>query len=187
MQENDDLPPEQGGTRENPRTADPAADAFAAPEQDALAAAEAKAGDNWNRYLRAVAELDNYRKRASRDVENAHRYANEKFAREMLNVKDSLEMGLEAAANADVQTLLEGKAATLKLLAAALERFGITEIDSEGEPFDPELHEAMATQESAEAEPDSVLTVVQKGYRINGRLLRPARVIVARAAERTEP
>ncbi|MGH8495626.1 MAG: nucleotide exchange factor GrpE [Gammaproteobacteria bacterium] len=173
--------------REAPSSERTDAGASGPTPQDVLAAAEAKAEENWNLYLRAAAELDNFRKRATRDLENAHRYANEKFAREMLNVKDSLELGLEAAANADVQTLvqtlLEGKAATLKLLTAALERFGITEIDPLGEPFDPELHEAMATQESAEAEPDSVLSVVQKGYRINDRLLRPARVIVARAAE----
>jgi len=155
----------------------------AAAEPDALEAAEARAEDNWNRYLRTAAELENYRKRSSRDLENAHRYAHEKFAREMLNVKDSLELGLEAGSNADVQSLLEGKAATLQLMDTAFGRLGITEIDPIGEPFDPELHEAMATRESAVAEPDSVLVVVQKGYRMNDRLLRPARVIVARAAE----
>jgi molecular chaperone GrpE len=155
----------------------------ASAEPGALAAAEARAEDNWNRYLRTAAELENYRKRASRDLENAHRYAHEKFAREMLNVKDSLELGLEAGSNADVQSLLEGKAATLQLMDTAFGRLGITEIDPIGEPFDPELHEAMATRESAVAEPDSVLVVVQKGYRMNDRLLRPARVIVARAAE----
>ena len=153
---------------------------------DTLTAAEARAEENWNRYLRTAAELENYRKRAGRDLENAHRYAHEKFAREMLNVKDSLELGLEAGSNADAQSLLEGKAATLKLMETAFNRLGITEIDPLGEPFDPELHEAMATRESSAAEPGSVLDVVQKGYRMNDRLLRPARVIVARAME-SEP
>ncbi len=88
-------------------------------------------------------------------------------------------MGLAAAESADAESLLEGKEATLKQLAAVLERFGITEIDPEGEPFDPELHEAMTMQPSEDAEPGSVLTVIQKGYVLNGRLLRPARVIVA--------
>jgi molecular chaperone GrpE len=148
---------------------------------DALAQAEAKAAENWSSYLRAVAELENVRKRAQRDIENAHRFAVEKLAIELLPVKDSLELGVEAGANADARTLLAGKEATLKLLSRALERFNISEINPQGEPFDPQLHEAMATQESTTAEPDSVLQVVQKGYQLNGRLLRPARVIVARA------
>ncbi|CAN5325106.1 nucleotide exchange factor GrpE [soil metagenome] len=189
MQKDERSPPEDADVHDNSPEGEgsearaQAAETVSAPVEDVLAAAEARAEDNWNRYLRTAAELENYRKRASRDLENAHRYANERFAREMLQVKDSLEMGLEAGANADAQTLLEGKAATLKLLSSALERFGITEIDPEGEPFDPEQHEAMATQESSEAAPDSVVAVIQKGYRINDRLLRPARVIVARAAE----
>jgi len=138
-----------------------------------------KAEENWDRYLRAAAEVENVRKRASRDVENAHRFALENFGRELLAVKDSLEMGLEAAASADAQSLREGSEATLKLLATTLERFGIETVDPAGEPFDPELHEAMTVQPSKQAEPGSVLTVIQKGYSLNGRLLRPARVIVA--------
>jgi molecular chaperone GrpE len=135
--------------------------------------------------LRALAELENVRKRARRDVEHAHKFALERFAAELLGVKDSLEMGLEAAAGGggDVDRLREGKEATLKQLSAVLERFGIGEIDPAGEAFNPELHEAMSMQESAEAEPDSVLAVIQKGYTLHGRLLRPARVIVARAPE----
>lgn len=146
---------------------------------DALGAAEARAQENWDRYLRAVAEAENVRKRAARDVEHARKYALENFSRELLDVADSLEMGLEAAASADVESLVEGKRATLKLLRTKLEQFGISVIDPLGEPFDPEQHEAMSMQPSAEAEPGSVLTVVQKGYELNGRLLRPARVIVA--------
>ncbi len=140
---------------------------------------QAKADENWDRYLRAAAEVENVRKRATRDIENARKYALENFGRELLAVKDSLEMGLEAADSADADSLRTGSEATLKLLATTLERFGITEVDPEGEPFDPELHEAMTVQPSADVEPGSVLTVIQKGYSLNGRLLRPARVVVA--------
>ena len=154
-----------------------AAEEVAEPE-DELAAAQAKADENWERYVRAAAELDNVRKRASRDVENAHKYALERFGKELLAVKDTLEMGL-AVEDASVESLLEGSNATLKLLATTLERFGIVEVDPAGEPFDPELHEAISMQPSDNVEPGSVVTVVHKGYTLNGRLLRPAMVIVA--------
>lgn len=152
--------------------------------QAACEAEKARADENWERYLRAAAELDNVRKRAARDVENARKFAIERFATELLAVRDSLEMGLAAAAeNTDVESLLEGSRTTLKQLTSTLERFGLEEVDPEGEPFDPHLHEAMTTQPSAEAEPDTVLAVYQKGYTLNGRLLRPARVVVAAAAD----
>lgn len=144
-----------------------------------LELAQAKAQENWDRYLRAAAELDNVRKRSVRDVENAHRFALERFGKELLAVKDSLEMGLAAAESASVETLLEGKEATLKILSATMQQFGIDEIDPEGEPFDPEMHEAISMQPSDAVEPGSVVSVVQKGYSLNGRLLRPAMVVVA--------
>ena len=150
-----------------------------------LKEAQEHAADNWNNYLRVMAELDNTRKRAGRDLEAARKYGLEKFAAEMLSVKDSLEMGLDAADTADADSLLEGKKATLKLMETVLAKFGVEEIDPQGEPFDPEYHEAMTVQESAELEPDSVLMVVQKGYRIHQRLLRPARVVVSK--EPAEP
>lgn len=143
---------------------------------------QAKADENWEKYLRAAAELENVRKRAARDVENAHKFALERFAAELLAVLDSLEMGLAAGEDADAETLLKGKEATLKQLLAIMERFGVEEVDPHGEPFDPALHEAMTVQPSAEVEPGSVVTVFQKGYALNGRLLRPARVIVATEA-----
>lgn len=154
------------------------------PEQ-VLAEIQAKAEENWDQYLRAAAELENARRRAERDLENAHKFALERFANELLPVRDSLEMGLEAAKGeaAEVASLREGMDLTLKNLAGVMEKFGISQIDPAGEPFNPEFHEAMLTQPSADAEPDSVLTVIQKGYLLNGRLLRPARVIVARAPE----
>jgi len=155
----------------------------AEPEGDdpgvALAATEAKAAENWERYLRAAAELENVRKRATRDVENAHKFALERFGKELLAVKDGLEMALAATENASVESLLEGSAATLKLLGGTMERFGIEQVDPEGEPFDPEWHEAISVQPSDAVEPGTVLTVVQTGYSLNGRLLRPAMVIVA--------
>jgi len=144
-----------------------------------IAELQAKADENWDRYLRAAAEIENVRKRATRDVEHARKYAIESFAKEMLAVRDSFELGIDAADAADAEALVEGNQATLKLLTSALERFGISEVYPVGEPFDPELHEAMSMQPSADAEPGSVLMVVQKGYALNGRLLRPAMVVVA--------
>lgn len=144
----------------------------------AMAALQAKADENWERYLRAAAETENVRKRAARDVEHAHKFALERIGKELLSVKDTLEMGL-AAEGASIESLTEGSNATLKLLGSVLERFGIVEIDPAGEPFDPEFHEAISMQPSKDVEPNSVLTVVQKGYTLNGRLLRPAMVIVA--------
>lgn len=147
--------------------------------ESALAEAQAKADENWERYVRALAETDNVRKRAARDVENAHKFALERFGKELLAVTDGLEMALDASENASVESLLEGSRATLKLLGSTMERFGITAIDPEGEPFDPELHEAISMQPSDTAEPGTVVNVVQKGYLLNGRLLRPAMVVVA--------
>ena len=145
-----------------------------------LAEARAKADENWNSYLRAVAEADNVRKRAQRDVEAAGRYAIERFAAELLDVRDSLELGVAAGPAADSARLLEGMEATLRLLNRAFEKSGLGVVDPVGQPFNPEFHEAMATQPSAEQAPGTVLAVVQKGYLLNGRLLRPARVLVAR-------
>lgn len=152
--------------------------------QQALAESEERAKNNWEQYLRAVAELDNIRKRAQRDVESANRYGLEKLAQELLPVKDSLELAVQNSDKADAASLKAGAQATLALLARALERFGIKMIEPSGEPFDPERHEAMMARESASAEPNSVLQVVQPGYELNGRLLRPARVIVSKEPTR---
>ena len=152
----------------------------------ALAAAEARAEDNWNRCLRAAAELDNVRKRMTRELERARKFGLEPVFRELLPVRDSLEMGLaavEADSEAAVEALREGTETTLRQLEQVMEKFNVEAIEPDGEPFDPSLHEAMTTQPSAEAEPNTVLDVVQKGYQLNGRLLRPARVIVARAPD----
>ena len=143
-----------------------------------LAEAEERAKNHWDQYLRSVAELENIRKRAQRDVENASRFGLEKFLQEIIPVKDSLDLAVENAAKADAAALAEGQAATQRLLGRALERIGVVELDPVGAPFDANQHEAMAMQESATAEPNSVLAVVQRGYSLNGRLLRPALVSV---------
>jgi molecular chaperone GrpE len=150
-----------------------------------LQQAEAKAQENWDHFLRARADADNLRRRSERDLENAHKYALERFAAELLGVKDSLEMGLAAASEpgADLAKLVEGTELTLKMLSNAFSKFGIREIDPKGERFDPSQHEAMAMQPSRDAAPNTVMQVVQKGYLLNDRLLRPAMVIVARAED----
>ncbi len=142
-----------------------------------------KVDEHWNQILRLQAEMENARRRAERDVENAHKYALERFTQELLPVKDSLELGLAAASGDEeaVAKLREGTELTLKMLTQAMEKFGINEINPVGAPFNPELHQAMAMQESAEQAPNSVLLVMQKGYTLNERLVRPALVVVAKA------
>ena len=146
--------------------------------QAALEAAEAQAAEHKDLYMRALAELDNVRKRAVRDIEQAHKYALERFANDLLPVKDGLELGLSSEANAEA--LRAGTESTLKLFNKALENARIQEISPHGEVFNPELHEAMIAQPSAEHVANTVIQVIQKGYQLNGRLLRPARVIVAK-------
>ncbi|MEL6870418.1 MAG: nucleotide exchange factor GrpE [Pseudomonadota bacterium] len=149
--------------------------------EDALAAAEARATEHWDKYLRAVAELDNVRKRARKDVENARNFGIEKFATELLAVNDSLEAAISNGGEASAETLLEGSQATLRLLVTSLQKFGVAEVEPTGAPFDPQLHEAMTMVPSPDAEPNTVIDTIQKGYTLNGRLIRPARVIVAAA------
>jgi molecular chaperone GrpE len=150
--------------------------------QAALAAAEAKAQENWNSYMRAVAELDNYRKRMEREIDQSRKFAIERFAQELLNVSDALEAGIRIGTESPGPALLEGAQATLRELNKAFDKAGIKLLDPKGQPFDPNWHEAMVAQESADVPPNTVLSVVQKGYSLNGRLLRPARVIVSKAA-----
>jgi len=147
-----------------------------------LAEAEERAKSHWDQYLRSVADLENVRKRAAKDIEQASRFGLEKFAQELIPVKDSLDLAIQSAGQSDVAALTEGQAATARLLAKAFERIGVQEIDPIGQPFDAREHEAMAMQESTTAEPGSVLAVVQLGYQLHGRLLRPARVLVSKAA-----
>jgi molecular chaperone GrpE len=147
----------------------------------ALSQAEENLRQQRDLYLRSAAELDNVRKRAQRDIEGAHRYGLERFATELLPVLDSLSLGVKNGAGADPQGMLAGQEATLKLLERAFEKLSIQQIDAAGQRFDPAKHEAVLMQPTADAPPNSVLTVVQPGYELNGRLLRPARVVVATA------
>jgi molecular chaperone GrpE len=148
-----------------------------------LATAQAKAQDNWENCLRALAEADNIRKRAQRDVDAAQRYAVERFAADLLDVRDSLELGIAAGTGAEAAKLIEGMEATLRLLNKAFDKAGISVLDPAGQSFDPEFHEAMVTQPTPDQAPGTVLAVVQRGYILNGRLLRPARVVIARAPD----
>ena len=149
---------------------------------EALAEARRAAGANLDRALRAQAELENVRRRVERDLQNAHKFALERFVSELLPVKDSLELGLSASTEkgASVESIVEGVELTLRMLEQAMEKFGITVVDPAGEPFNPEFHQAMTMQQSDTAESGTVLTVVQKGYLLNERLVRPAMVVVAK-------
>lgn len=145
----------------------------------------AKAEEHWNQLLRTQAEMENTRRRAERDVENAHKYALERFAQELLPVKDSLELGLAAISGDDetIVRLKEGSELTLKMLTSVMEKFGIKAVDPLGEPFNPDLHQAISMQPSTEYGPNTVMSVMQKGYLLNDRLIRPALVVVAKAPE----
>ena len=153
----------------------------------ALAEATARAEAEADRALRAAAEAENARKRAERSVESARKFALERFVDALLPAVDSFEKAVEAAsapeAENTAEALAEGVRLALKQLTGVLERHGVEVVDPIGAPFDPKAHEAMSVVENAEAEPGSVTQVFQKGYTLNGRLVRPARVIVARASE----
>ena len=153
----------------------------AAGMHSALVLAEQSAASAREAQLRALAELDNVRKRAQRDIESAQRYALERFAAELLPARDSLELATQSLAQADAAGLIAGQQATLQLLDKAFVKFSIVRFDPHGAVFDPSLHEAVVAQDSTSVAPGVVLQVLQSGYQLNGRLLRPARVIVARA------
>lgn len=174
---------------EQPADATPADQTAELREQ--LEEAQAQAAAERDRALRAVAEAENIRKRADRSIESAHKFALERFVGDLLPAIDSFERAVEAAdaaesGNETAKAIGEGIALSLKLLGEALEKQGIAVVDPIGAPFDPNLHEAMSMIDSATAEPGTVIEVFQKGYTVNGRLARPARVIVAREAASTE-
>ena len=150
-----------------------------------LEIAEAKAQEHHENLLRLAAEMDNLRKRTTREVEQARKFAVERFAKEVLLINDGLDMGMQAsqAEGATVESIREGMEITMKQLASGLEKFNIKEIEAAGAVFNPEFHEAMAMQPSAEHEPNTVMFVMQKGFMINERVLRPARVMVSKAPD----
>lgn len=147
-----------------------------------LEQAQAKASENWDAYLRAKAEMDNLRRRNTKDLENAHKYGIEKFVTELLPVLDSMALGL-AVEDASAESLREGMELTMNILQKMMEKLNIEEIDPLNEKFDPEKHQAMTMQPNADVEPNTVIAVMQKGYSLNERLIRPAMVIVSKAAE----
>ena len=156
----------------------------AAASDAELATARAQLQEAREAQLRALAEMENVRKRAQRDVESAHRFAVERFAADMIEVRDTLELGLAAAGAApEAVKFVEGSQATLRMVDKAFERAGIAVVDPLGQSFNPELHEAIMAQPTADHPVGSVLTVVQKGFTLNGRLLRPARVVIARSPD----
>ncbi|MEC8926487.1 MAG: nucleotide exchange factor GrpE [Pseudomonadota bacterium] len=176
------------GSDEQPETqqqtaaaADNQADRIAELEL-ALTKAEAKVNEQKESALRSQAEMENVRRRASQDVEKAHKFALEKFANELLTSVDNLERAMQAAdtENPELKSFLEGIELTYKSLTSTLDKFGVKAVGEEGEVFNPDLHQAMSMQESAEHKNNTIIAVMQKGYELNGRLLRPAMVMVAR-------
>ncbi|KOR29149.1 molecular chaperone GrpE [Achromatium sp. WMS3] len=150
-----------------------------------LETAKAKAQESQNQWLRARAEIENLQKRQARELENAHKFALDNFVRELLQVWDSLELGHTASQNpeADVTKLREGTELTLKLFIDIMSKFGVQSIDPKGEPFDPKYHQAMSMQVCDDIEPNHVVSVIQKGYTLNNRLVRPALVMVSKATD----
>lgn len=174
-------------TQPEPAAEAPEADtaAASATESGEIEALQAKLDEAEERFLRAKAEVDNTRRRAEIDVANAHKYAIERFASEILSIKDSLELAravdFEQGNEIAVEKMFEGVDLTLKLLSSIFEKFALQEVDpAKGDKFDPQEHQAMSTQESDQVAPNHIVNVVQKGYLLNGRLLRPAMVIVAK-------
>ncbi|EDY87393.1 co-chaperone GrpE [gamma proteobacterium HTCC5015] len=154
-----------------------------APTVEALEEAQKKAEENYDLALRTKAEMENLKRRTEKDIDSARKFALEKIANELLGVRDSMEMGLDAAQSDDVDIakLREGSELTLKMLSSLMEKFNIEPVDPTGEKFNPDFHQAMQMIESEEHEPNTVINVLQKGYTLNGRLLRPALVMVAKA------
>jgi molecular chaperone GrpE len=148
-----------------------------------LETAQKKADEHYEQLVRAHAEIENLKRRHTQELEKAHKYALDKFVAELLGVWDSLELGNAAAQDqaADVAKLREGTELTLKMLSDVMSKFGVEQHSPEGQPFNPELHQAMSMQPRDDVEPNTVVAVIQKGYSLNGRLVRPAMVMVSQA------
>lgn len=173
--------------QQDQQTAEPAEQQDAAMDTDLearVASLEEQLASAQDQVMRAAADVQNARRRAEQDVEKAHKFALEKFAHDLLPVIDSLERGLELSNpdDAAIKPMREGIELTLKMFADTLGRFNIAAVSPEGEPFNPDLHQAMAMEESGKVEPNTVLKVFQKGYTLSGRLLRPAMVVVSKEA-----
>lgn len=164
----------------------PAPEPLATPEElaAALAAARAESEGYRDQLLRTRAELENIKRRHVSELEKAHKYALDSFVRELLQVRDSLELGHQAAlgASADLDKLREGTELTLKLLGDVMDKFGVAPVAPLDQPFDPAFHQAISMQPRADVPPNTVVAVIQKGYLLNGRLVRPAMVLVSQQA-----
>ncbi len=150
----------------------------------ALAAAQSTVSDQKDSVVRAKAEVDNIRRRAAQDVEKSRKFALEKFAGEMLTTVDNLERALQSIDKNDESNnaIIEGVELTLQGLITSLDKFGVKAVDPQDQPFNPDLHQAMSMQEVPDVAPNTVIAVMQKGYELNGRLIRPAMVMVSKAA-----
>ena len=158
-----------------------AAGLCAAPDADAL---EGQVAELKDQLLRNLAEVENVKRRAARDVENAHKFAVEKLINDLFPVIDSLEKAIETAASVEgAEAIAEGVSLSMKLFVDTLSKSGVEQVDPLGEPFDPNLHEAMTMVPNPDAEPNTVMDVMQKGYVLNGRLARAAKVIVVKGAD----
>ena len=145
--------------------------------------ARGKADEHWDQVLRLQADLENLRRRSERDLANAHKFALERFTGELLPVRDSLEMGLAAFETENTEKHKEGIELTLQMMSNVMDKFEIREVNPQDEAFDPDYHQAMSIQEREDVEPNTVVTVVQKGYLLHDRLIRPAMVIVSKAPD----
>ena len=160
-------------------------EALVQAEDDLIAritTAEKKAEEHWDLLLRTKAEMENLRRRTQKDLENAHKFGIEKFVTELLPIMDSMELGL-AIEDASAESLREGTTMTINMISQMFEKFNIKAIDPMSEKFNPELHQAMTAQPTDDVEPNTVMAVMQKGYVLNERLVRPAMVMVSKAAE----
>ncbi len=178
-------------TKESSDEAAPAAEEGAAAVsvevlQQQLEEARQQAAANLDKAIRTLAEMDNLKKRVQKDLDDERKYGLAKFAKELLSVMDSLDLGIQAAAgdSPEVVKLREGSELTKKQFESVFAKFNIETLDPTGQPFNPELHQAMVMQPTSTVEPNHVMTVFQKGYILNGRLLRPAMVVVAKAEDK---
>lgn len=193
MKEDSEQPEEiwEDEEEENPVEATPPKSALEHPNyaelETQLTLAEQKAHDNWEKAVRALAELDNVRRRAEKEVERTLLYGADKMIMALLPVMDSLEQGLQLSEKEGSAAMHEGLQLTMKLFLDALEKQGVKPLDPEGEPFNPQEHEAMSMQETKEAAPNTVLAVFQRGYKLHDRVIRPARVVVAKASQEKNP
>ncbi len=184
--ENDEILEEGASAEELSLNEPPSKEKLIEELKQELAEAEQKAQENWDKAIRTQAEMENLRKRTQKDLEDAHKYALNSFAKELLSVLDSLELGLQAATgdSEEVKKFREGSELTIKQFEAVFAKFNVMTVNPVGEPFNADQHQAVLMQEVEGATPNTVVNVFQKGYTLNGRLLRPAMVVVAKTPEK---